>query len=77
MIAVKPKVFKKGRKQRHGKGFSREELKEVGLGLREALRRHIPADVRRRTVHKENVEVLKSFLGIKSVRRRSRRKSKS
>jgi ribosomal protein L13E len=42
MMAFKPKVFKKGGKQRCGKGFSREELKKAGLSLKEALKFGIP-----------------------------------
>jgi len=77
MIAVKPIVLKKGGKPRHGKGFSREELKSAGLSLREALKLRIPVDSRRRTLHKENVEVIKDFLGTKRAASKSRRKSKS
>ncbi len=77
MVAVKPKVFKKGGKHRYGKGFSREELKKVGLNLREALRLGIPVDSRRRTAHDGNVEVVRSFLGIKKPASKSKRKSKS
>jgi Ran GTPase-activating protein (RanGAP) involved in mRNA processing and transport len=62
MTATKPKVFKKGRRQRSGKGFSRQELKKAGLSRAEALRLDIPVDSRRRTVHEENVNVVKALL---------------
>jgi ribosomal protein L13E len=47
-----------------GKGFSREELKEIGLSLKQALKLKIPVDVRRSTKHKENVNGLKKYLEI-------------
>jgi len=46
---------------RKGKGFSREELKEVGLSFRQALKLGIPIDSRRSTKHKENIEMLKTY----------------
>ena len=77
MIIAKPKVFKKAGKQRCGKGFSREELKKVELSLKEALRFGIPVDSRRRTVHEQNIEVVKAFLESKKGKSELRRKSKS
>ncbi|MEM1539326.1 MAG: ribosomal protein L13e [Candidatus Bathyarchaeia archaeon] len=62
MSAVKPLVFKKGGKQRSGKGFSLNELKEAKLSVKEALKLGIPVDLRRRTIHKGNVESLINFL---------------
>ena len=77
MMAVRPKVSKKGGKQRYGKGFSREELKIAGLSLKEALRLGIPIDSRRRTAHKGNVDIVKTFLASRRPASKSRRKSKS
>ncbi|MBS7634718.1 ribosomal protein L13e [Candidatus Bathyarchaeota archaeon] len=51
---------KRGR--RCGKGFSREELKVVGLSVKEALSLKIPVDIRRKTRHDENIEALKRRL---------------
>jgi len=48
--------------KRFGKGFSREELKAVGLSFKEALKIGIPIDVRRRTARKENIDTLKNYL---------------
>ncbi|MEM1563197.1 MAG: ribosomal protein L13e [Candidatus Bathyarchaeia archaeon] len=62
MVEAKPLVFKKGGKQRLGKGFSLGELKEVRLSLKQALKLGIPVDSRRRTVHETNVKALKEFL---------------
>jgi len=79
MIAIKPIVFKRDRKQRYGKGFSREELKKAGLSLKEALKLNIPVDSRRKTAHKENVNTVKRFLKSKkkTSKPKKRRKSKS
>ena len=54
-------IVKKKRKTRKGKGFSREELREVALSFSGALRRGIPIDTRRSTKHGENVERLKAY----------------
>lgn len=75
MMTVKPKVFKKGGKQRYGKGFSGEELKTVGLSFKEALKLGIPIDSKRRTSHEENVDAIKSFL--KNTKAKAKRKGKS
>lgn len=77
MMTLKPKVFKKGGKQRLGKGFSREELKKAGLNLKEALKLGIPVDSRRRTAHQENVATIKGFLESKKEKPRRKAKSKS
>jgi len=49
-------------KTREGRGFSREELKEVGLDFRQALSLHLRVDARRKTEHAENVKALKLLL---------------
>jgi len=77
MMAFKPKVLKKGGKQRCGKGFSREELRRAGLSLKEASKFGIPVDSRRRTAHAENVRVVKTFLEGKKAEPKSKGKSKS
>jgi large subunit ribosomal protein L13e len=55
-------VFKRDGKPREGRGFSREELKKVSLDSGKALRLGIPIDLKRRTLHEENVEKLKEYL---------------
>ena len=60
-MKLKAIVMRK-RRIRVGKGFSRDELKAVGLSVKQALKMGIPVDVRRSTMHEENVETLKSFL---------------
>ncbi len=55
-------LVKRKRRIRTGRGFSKGELKEVNLSIKEALKLGIPVDVRRSTRHDENIEILKSFL---------------
>ena len=55
-------VVRRKRKKRRGKGFGQDELSELGLSLKQALRLGIPIDTRRRSKHKENVETLKKRL---------------
>ena len=55
-------IVKRKRRIRVGKGFSGDELKAVGLSVKQALKMGIPVDVRRSTMHEENVETLRSFL---------------
>jgi len=55
-------VAKKSGKIRKSRGFSREELKEVGLDFSQALRLHLRVDTRRKTKRAENVKTLKHLL---------------
>ena len=61
MHHIKPKINKKGGKQRGGRGFSPEELEKAGLNPAEAKRLEIPVDKRRETVHDLNVEAVKVY----------------
>lgn len=79
MTMTKPKVFKRHRGRRPGKGFSLEELKKAGTNFKEAMNLRIPTDPKRRTAHEENIEMLKALLedgktGFKP--RKTTRKSK-
>jgi DNA polymerase/3'-5' exonuclease PolX len=56
-------IVERRRKRRAGRGFSREELREVGLSFTEALKLHIPIDTRRSTKHEENVKNLRAHVG--------------
>ena len=55
-------VVKRKRKTRKGKGFSRAELRDVGLSPNEALKLAIPIDTRRSTKHENNVTTLKTYI---------------
>jgi ribosomal protein L13E len=77
MDPITAKVSKTGRKQRRGKGFSREELGKAGSNPKEALRRGIPLDFKRKTCHEENIRTLKEFLGKKKAVSKPKGKSKS
>jgi ribosomal protein L13E len=48
--------------QRYGRGFSVQELNEAGLGTIKAKQAGITIDRLRNTVHKENVDILKSHV---------------
>jgi large subunit ribosomal protein L13e len=55
-------VRKKDGKPKDGRGFSMEELQKAELTLKRALKLKIPVDLRRRSLHEENVEALKARL---------------
>jgi large subunit ribosomal protein L13e len=67
MRQVKPKILKPNRKQRSGKGFSPEELKKAGLNPTEAAKLGLPTDLRRKTAHDENIEVVKAYVEKKKA----------
>ena len=58
---------------RHGRGYSRSELKEVGIiDIRMAKNKGIPIDVLRKTTIAENVEQLKPIAkDILNLRKRA------
>jgi large subunit ribosomal protein L13e len=68
MHHIKPKINKKGGKQRGGRGFSREELKKAGLNPAEAKRLKLPVDRRRKTAHDQNVEAIKAYAEKKKAK---------
>lgn len=59
-------VLKELGQNRRGRGFSREELKKAGISKKQALKLQFPVDLRRRTVHEENVKLLKKQLKVKT-----------
>jgi len=64
-LKIYPMIARKDGKMRIGKGFSKSELKEAGVDFKQALRLTVPIDLRRKTRHEENVNVLKQHLGLK------------
>lgn len=54
-------MVKTGVEARKGRGFSRDELKDVGISVTEALKTRIPVDLRRSSKHEENVKLLKKY----------------
>jgi len=61
-MSVQAVVEKRGGETRRGDGFSRGELREVGIDFQTALRLRIPIDKRRKTKHEENVKTLRQQL---------------
>ncbi len=68
------RVFKAHEKKRHGKGFSREELKKAGTNMAEALKLRIPLDSRRKTVHEENIEAVKTLVTKKKAAQKPKKR---
>jgi large subunit ribosomal protein L13e len=65
----------KNGKTRKGRGFSREELKKVGINYKTALRLGISVDLRRKTLHEENISILQQVLAEKEGNRKKPQKS--
>jgi ribosomal protein L13E len=77
-MKIRPIVQKKKGRTREGKGFSRDELKEVKIDSKQALRLKIPIDLKRRTKHEDNVKTLRHYLkGLKSSKIRKKRKPRA
>jgi len=65
-------VRKKSGKKRTGRGFSRGELKKAGINFNQALHIGLLVDVRRRTMHDENVKLAKQQLqSFKTIKKRA------
>jgi large subunit ribosomal protein L13e len=47
-------------RQRQGKGFSPEEIKQSGINAADARKLGIPVDRKRKTAHQENINALKA-----------------
>jgi len=54
---------------RIGRGFSLGELADAGLTIDEAKRLGIAVDRRRKSVRKENIEALKTYIESLAIRR--------
>lgn len=62
MHHIKAMILKQDETQRKGRGFSSSELKKAGVNKLQARQLGLPIDYRRKTVHDENVETIKSHL---------------
>jgi len=60
MHHIKAAITAQSGKERPGKGFSPDELKEAGLTNGDARSLKIPVDRKRKTSHEENIASLKS-----------------
>jgi len=58
---ISPMVFR-SETVREGRGFSVAEVQAAGLNPGEAVILGIPVDLRRKSTHEENVEILKEFI---------------
>jgi large subunit ribosomal protein L13e len=75
-MKIRPIVRKKRNRLREGKGFSKGELREVGIDFKQALKLKIPIDVRRKTKHEDNIKTLNHHLrSLKSPKPGKKRKS--
>ncbi|MCS7094831.1 MAG: ribosomal protein L13e [Thaumarchaeota archaeon] len=60
---MKAEVIAPGKgRRRDGRGFSIEEIKAAGLTLASARREGLPIDLRRRSAHEQNVELLRRLV---------------
>jgi large subunit ribosomal protein L13e len=62
MVRMISPIVKRGYRVKTGRGFSQEEIREVGLNVGEARHLGVPVDVRRNTAYPENVESLKEWV---------------
>jgi len=60
MQQIKAIITKRNGKKAESRGFSLTELKNAGLTKQDAKKIGIPLDVKRKSVHDENVEHLKA-----------------
>ena len=57
---MKAVITKQNGKQSIGRGFSLNELKEAGLNRQDAKKIGIPLDIKRKSLHDENVACIKA-----------------
>jgi ribosomal protein L13E len=60
MHHIKAVITKQNGKQSQGRGFSLKELKGACLTKQDAKQIGIPLDVKRKSVHNENIQTLKA-----------------
>jgi large subunit ribosomal protein L13e len=59
MRQIKVVITKHNKKQKMGKGFSPNELKNAGVNMQQARQIGLPVDVKRKTAHDQNVACIK------------------
>ncbi|MHC1605176.1 MAG: ribosomal protein L13e [Candidatus Methanofastidiosia archaeon] len=62
---IKPGVnttYQNTTKEREGRGFSKNELKEAGMSIKNALRIGLPVDKRRKTSYQKNIKIIVSTI---------------
>jgi large subunit ribosomal protein L13e len=62
MVRMISPTVRRGDKERTGRGFSQDELKEAGLTVGEARHLGVPVDLNRRTSYVDNVGRLKAWV---------------
>ncbi len=62
MHHIKPIVTAQKGKERKGRGFSPDEIKEAGLTALDIRNLALPIDRKRKTSHEENIETLKAHM---------------
>lgn len=62
MVRMISPTVRRGDKERTGRGFSQDELKEAGLTIGEARHLGVPVDLNRRTSYVDNVGRLKAWV---------------
>ena len=66
MHHIKPTITKQNGKQKPGKGFSPNEIKQAGISKQKAKQMGLPVDERRKSTHEDNVKSLKAHAKPKS-----------
>ncbi len=77
MPDLKPVVTSQSGRERKGKGFSPDEIKDAGLKVADARKLKISVDRKRKTKHEENVEALKHHAEKTPVAKPKEKKSKN
>lgn len=66
MHHIKPTIIKRNGKQKLGKGFSPDEIKQAGISIQKAKQMSLPVDKKRKSIHDDNVKSLKEHAKPKS-----------
>lgn len=77
MHHIIPIITAQSGKEREGKGFSPDELKEAGLTAADARKLGIRIDRKRKTAHEENINTLKAHAAKAKPAAESKKKPKN